>query len=216
MKAQIRRKITLLTVLVCCPFVAATGSVFAVQTDNSNERPAVPVADPDIEAVLKPVIEKQEFLPGIVAAIVREGKPIRIAAAGVRKSDSSPALKINDKMHLGSCTKAMTATTIGRLMDQEKISLDWTIGEALPDVSEKIHEDYRKVTLRQLLQHRSGMPANARWWLQTGDDLSERRRLIAIASLQEKPAHPPGENFQYSNLGYVVAGLMAAQAAEMT
>ncbi len=111
----------------------------------------------------------------------------------------------------------MTATAIGRLMDQKKISLEWTIGESLPDLREKIHEDYANVTLRQLLQHRSGMPANAKsWWLQAGDDLSQRRQLIAIASLQEKPEHPPGENFAYSNLGYVVAGLMAAKAADMT
>lgn len=216
MKAQISSKITLITVVIFCPFFAAAGAVLAVQSDNSNAKADESVVDPEIEAVLKPVIENEELIPGIVAAIVHEGKPIRIAAAGVRKLNSAPALDINDKMHLGSCTKAMTATVIGRLMDQEKISLDWTIGEALPEFIKKVHEDYADVTLRQLLQHRSGLPSNAKWWMSAGENLSERRQLIAIASLQNKPDHPPGSNYQYSNLGYVVAGLMAAQAGDST
>ncbi len=91
---------------------------------------------------------------------------------------------------------------------------DQTIADTLPDFAKAIHEDYAPVTLYQLLAHRSGMPANGDWWATAGssaDDITQRRTQIAIKACGNKPAHAPGTNFEYSNLGYVVAALMAAK-----
>jgi CubicO group peptidase (beta-lactamase class C family) len=61
-----------------------------------------------------------------------------------------------------------------------------------------------------LLQHRAGIPANARdWWLTRGSNLSEFRREILIDSLSSLSLEPPGKVKLYSNLGYLAAGLIA-------
>ncbi|MEM7454293.1 MAG: serine hydrolase domain-containing protein [Planctomycetota bacterium] len=147
-------------------------------------------------------------IPGMVAAIRVHDQPVRIAAMGVRKVDDEAPITLHDQMHLGSCTKAMTAALVGRLIDQEKLTMEMTIGELLPEIASEIHEDYSAVTLRQLLEHQSGLPDTMMWWLQEGDTITETRRLIVIKALADKPEHEPGTNFEYANLNYAVVGLM--------
>ena len=92
------------------------------------------------------------------------------------------------------------------------LSWDSTIKQVLPELSKKIHTDYHDVTLSQLAMHYGGLPANARnWWLNGGDDITQRRELIAADSLATAPKHKPGTKYLYSNLGYMIAGLMAAR-----
>jgi CubicO group peptidase (beta-lactamase class C family) len=169
-------------------------------------------SDDEIHRYLLTRVEKHE-LPGIVAGIAQPNQ-LRIGAAGFRKIGDRTQIGIHDTMHLGSCTKAITATMIGRLVDQKMMNWDQTIAETLPDFSKSIHEDYAKVTLYQLLAHRSGMPVNGDWWAVASsgaDDLTQRRTQIAIGACSKKPAHAPGTKFEYSNLGYVVAALMATK-----
>ena len=61
-------------------------------------------------------------------------------------------------MHLGSLTKAITATVIGALAEQERMTLDTTIGQAFPELSAKMQPAYRDVSVRQLLTHSGGIP----------------------------------------------------------
>ncbi|MEE2826393.1 MAG: serine hydrolase domain-containing protein [Planctomycetota bacterium] len=166
-----------------------------------------------IDAILSEALDRSD-IPGVVAAIVRSGEPLRVGCAGIRKYQEKQAITVNDKMHLGSCTKAMTATVIGRLVDRG--SLDWasTLRECLPDLAVEVHPDYREVTIEQLLMHRGGMPAQAvNWWNPNGETVAEKRRSIAIESLSAPPEKPPGTGYIYSNLGYLVAGMMAAGQA---
>ncbi|MCH2181163.1 MAG: beta-lactamase family protein [Mariniblastus sp.] len=172
------------------------------------------VRNPEIDAILVEALTRSD-IPGIVAAIARPGQPLQVGCAGLRHCRESRAITIDDKMHLGSCTKAMTATLIGRLVDQGRLDWDVTLAECLPELALEVHPDYRQVTLQQLLMHRGGMPAQAvNWWNSEGDTVTEKRRSIAIESLASPPEKAPGTAYQYSNLGYMVAGLMAARQAE--
>jgi CubicO group peptidase (beta-lactamase class C family) len=171
--------------------------------------------DDQIRKIIEQAVEGQP-IPGAIAAMQIADGPLRIAAVGVRKSGSDEKMTINDQIHLGSCTKAITATMIARLVEQKKLDWDLTIERGLPDVSKQIHADYRQATLRQLLQHRAGVPANApNWWLdagpESGKELMALRKKIAVASLQQAPSKKPGEAYEYSNLGYMLAGMMAEQ-----
>lgn len=174
------------------------------------------VVDEAITAALEQWLESADT-PGVAAAIVHRDGPTRVAAAGLRKSGSEVRFQPSDKVHIGSCTKAMTAALIGMLVQDGLLDWNSTIADVLPELASQIHPDYGSVTLEQLLCHRSGMPANAKnWWLQKGATVSETRTAIAIDSLQTGPASPPGEKFNYSNLGYMVAGLMAEARTEQT
>ena len=149
-------------------------------------------------------------MPGVVVAVARAGQPVQMGCAGLRNFKEVEPITIDDKMHLGSCTKAMTATMIGRLVDQGELQWTSTVAQCLPDLVAKIHSDYHPVTLEQLLMHRGGIPAQAKnWWHPEGDSVTEKRRNILITSLAGKPDISPGTQYHYSNLGYMMAGLMA-------
>src|SRR5689334_6236325 len=74
-------------------------------------------ADPpteDLAAVLEPIRQKYE-LPGLVAAVVRGGDVVAAGAVGVREMGKDDKVELDDRFHIGSCTKTMTAMLIARL-----------------------------------------------------------------------------------------------------
>lgn len=156
-------------------------------------------------------------LPSMFAGYQTLGNPLVASSGGTRKSKSGVKVSLDDKIHLGSCTKAMTATMIGRLIERGKLkhgTLRWdiTIEEALPELVKDLDPVYANVTLRQLLMHRGGCPTFTNWvGVSQKSTLTETRRSLVRMGLKKKHDIAPGE-FQYSNLGYVVAGLMAARA----
>src|SRR5690606_31912781 len=101
---------------------------------------------------------REHKLVGLAAMVMTGGEVIESAADGERKSGSDVAVTIEDQWHLGSITKSITATMIARLIEAGKMKWDDTVGEILSEAS--IHEEWKAVTLRQLLTHTSGAPAN--------------------------------------------------------
>jgi CubicO group peptidase (beta-lactamase class C family) len=151
-------------------------------------------------------------LPGMIGAIVRGEELAAIGASGIRKIGSPEPIRPDDLVHLGSCTKAMTATMIGTLVDEQKLGWRTTLGEIFPDQASAIHPEYRRVTLSHLLSHRAGLPHDAPWWnLGRGQPVTQQRRTVLTRMLQGPPKDPPGTKYDYSNVGYVLAGLMAEQ-----
>ena len=172
-------------------------------------------SDPKTNELLETVLKKHKLPGGIVSACIKDGKIVTIGAVGVRKIGTDAKITINDKMHLGSCTKAMTSTVAAILVKEKKIRWDSTIEEVLPELKGKVHDDFMPVTLRQLLDHRSGVVRD-----QIGlsafhsREIRKQRIDAAIRSMQEKPKHAPGTKTAYSNLGYFVAGSMLEKVAD--
>src|SRR5690606_19556104 len=100
-------------------------------------------------------IRADKKLPALAAAVWRDGALVESAAVGLRKVDD-PASKVTtgDLWHLGSNTKAMTATLIGIYVDRG--TLKWTDTIATLFGGWKIDPGYAKVTLDQLIQHAGG------------------------------------------------------------
>ncbi len=171
-------------------------------------------ADPKVCGDLE-VIRQRHHLPGLVAAVLEKGELTHIGVAGVRKLGDSQPMTINDQMHLGSCTKAMTATLLAMYVESGQLDWETTIEDALPQLRNILHEDYRSVTIRQLLTHRSGLPANSDLMHRVDRTANEtQQRLELFGELMRRaPAYPPGSEFRYSNLGYMLAGLVAETIA---
>lgn len=149
-----------------------------------------------------------ENIPGMIAAIMDENGIMVIEAAGVRKVGSSASLTVDDLIHLGSCTKAMTSTLIATLVASGDITWETTLTEVFPELTSMIHEDYHDVTIHQLVTHRAGVPANARdWWSFQNLELKERRIAMMKDNLATPSQIAPG-SYNYSNLGYMMAGSM--------
>ena len=159
-------------------------------------------------------IREGSGLPGLTGAIARLGKPTRVGAVGERKNGSPEAFLATDLVHLGSDTKAMTATMIATLVEEGKLSWASTLGEVFPGVA--MHAEARPITLDQLLTHRAGMPANVDWHsLGAKRSTTEQRRELLRRVTKTAPESPPGTKFLYSNVGYALAGLMAETVARL-
>jgi CubicO group peptidase (beta-lactamase class C family) len=115
-------------------------------------------------------------------------------------------MTVGDKVHLGSNTKAMTATVIALLVEEGKLSWRSTLGDLFPDSKSEFHADFPAVTLEQLLTHRAGLPSNFPYRREIGGSLAAEREAVLKQVLAQPPLHPPGTKFLYSNVGYIVAG----------
>ncbi|MBV8206063.1 MAG: beta-lactamase family protein [Acidobacteria bacterium] len=173
-----------------------------------------PASSSSLQGLLAPIREKYR-LPALGGAIVLEGGGVDVAVTGVRKAGADVNATDEDDWHLGSDTKAMTATVIARLVERGKLSWESTIGETLPAESAGSPEPFRRITLLQLLSHQAGLPANLDWneISSRGGSLQEQRRRAVQQAGQAKLLSTPGTQFSYSNLGYVIAGAMAEHAA---
>jgi CubicO group peptidase (beta-lactamase class C family) len=149
--------------------------------------------------------------PGMIAAIISSEGVIAIGSAGVRKAGTSMAMTDKDLVHLGSCTKAMTATMLATLVAEGKMSWNMKLTEAIPELKNNIHPDLQNTTLWQLLTHRAGIPNDpVDWYAYADKDIKERRFALLKDNIKLVPAYTDGE-FHYSNYGYVVAAGMAEQ-----
>jgi len=177
--------------------------------DTTEARPTIQ-ADPRMNQVLAPVRD-EHHLPGLIGAILTGHKLAAIGGVGIRKIGSPELIRVTDQVHLGSCTKAMTATMIGMVVEDGQLGWGSTIREVFPDVADQLHPQFQGVTLSQLLTHRAGLPHDAPWWRLPGRTTTQKRRALLTMMLKDAPSDRPGSTYTYSNVGYVLAGLMAEQ-----
>src|SRR5262245_13058490 len=87
----------------------------------------------DVTAVLAPIRAKHD-LPAMAGAIVAAGEVAAIGVDGVRERGKPEKATTGDLWHLGSCTKAMTATLCAELVEDKKLSWTTTVGDVFGDV----------------------------------------------------------------------------------
>jgi CubicO group peptidase (beta-lactamase class C family) len=151
-------------------------------------------------------------VPGLVAAAVYNGKIIAAGATGVRKYGDPAAVTVDDRFHLGSCTKSMTGTLAAMLVADGKIKWQTTLGEVFPEMA--MHPDFRNATLLQFASNSAGVPHEVPHaiWQKAGNDCDkpegEARLEFIRALLTSPPAYPPGTQNIYSNGGFTIAGAM--------
>jgi D-alanyl-D-alanine carboxypeptidase len=156
-------------------------------------------------------IRAKHGLPALAAASIRGLSIAESAAVGVRKIGGAEKVTIDDRWHIGSCTKSMTATLAAMLVERGQLQWTTTVGEIFPEMSGTADPLWSGVTLEQLLQHRGGAPAEAppNLWriagMQQGTPTEQRLEFVK-GLLLRRPMTRPG--FAYSNQGYAIAGAM--------
>ena len=165
----------------------------------------------DLSQFLLPAIELGTA-PGMIAAIIDEEGVRAIGAAGLRRQGSTETITVDDLVHIGSDTKAMTSTMLATLVEDGTFVDGWdtTIADIFPELVGSIHRDYHSVTLSQLVRMRGGIARNAAdWWAHSSNpDIVGSRYDILKDNLASPPAGAVGDDL-YSNLSYMVAGAMA-------
>lgn len=173
------------------------------------------VTGPSDDATLAATVEAaraRHHLPAIAVASFSEDK-MEAAVRGIRRVGEAASAVDGDRFHIGSNGKAMVATALGRLVEMGTLSWTLTLSQAFPELASTIQPAYRDVTLEQLLQHRSGLPAFAS--LEDfatvpafpGDGPAQRE-AFASWILVQPPAVTRGD-FLYSNAGYAIAAAIA-------
>jgi CubicO group peptidase (beta-lactamase class C family) len=110
------------------------------------------------------------------------------------------------RFNLGSITKTFTAIAIAQLVERGRLALDDILGKWLPDYPDR--DAARRITIRQLLSHRSGVAPFMR------ADFGDVPVAAMAATVGLEPlAFPPGEKQMYSNGGYVVLGRLIERAS---
>jgi CubicO group peptidase (beta-lactamase class C family) len=160
-------------------------------------------------------LRKQKQLVGLAAIVTVDGQVVASASDGERETGSGVSIELGDRWHLGSITKSITATMIARLVESGRMKWTDTIGERFAGAS--IHEDWKAVTLQQLLTHTSGAPVNFSLGVKLkqpalGPECTKERRKAVLDVIAEKPAQLVGQKYAYSNVGYTIAGAMAESA----
>jgi len=169
----------------------------------------------DWRAGLASKLRKRKTLVGLAAMVMVDGQVVAAAADGQRKRGSGVRVGLGDRWHLGSITKSITATMIARLIESGQMQWSDTIGERFPDAS--IDDDWKPVTLRQLLTHTAGAPQNFTLRVRRirpalGPECTKERRKAVMDVMARKPVRRPGKKYAYSNVGYTIAGAMAEAA----
>ncbi|GEM_PF-2945754 len=172
----------------------------------------------DLSAALEKLRE-QFHAPALAAAAVRDGRIVAIGSVGVRDLKSNTPVALEDRTLIGSCGKAATRLLIGRLVDKGRLRWDSTLAELLPDV--KMRDEYKSVTLGDIIGHRGGIqpytmltPQKTPIVFEPADSPREGRAAFIAHLLFEAPAAPPKTRFVYSNAGYGLLGHIAERVLD--
>jgi D-alanyl-D-alanine carboxypeptidase len=167
----------------------------------------------------------QAGAPGMVAEI-RDRHGTWFGSAGVADTTTGRPRRPGERFRIGSASKAFTATVVLQLVAEHRLSLDDTVDRWLPGLVRGNGYDGRRITIRQLLNHTSGMfnygsddafTANGK-----GDAFFAHRfdryapvELVEVG-LRNPPYFAPGGGFGYSNTDYILAGMIVEKATGRT
>jgi len=181
---------------------------------------AAPVgAGDDLQAALEARVAQLRAdtgLTAVAAAVAVDGRLAATAAAGERRRGGQIPVTVDDRWHVGSVTKSMTATLLAALEEDGLLTADDPLPALLPDV--EMADGWRACTLHHLLTHTAGARANLPFRYfdvrpDTVAELAAERRSVVAAMLADEPESPCGERYAYSNVGYTVAGHVAETVA---
>ncbi|MEU9336450.1 serine hydrolase domain-containing protein [Streptomyces sp. NPDC048290] len=182
-------------------------------------RPRTPGTHQATQAALDAIVAAGT--PGALARATN-GRAHWSGTAGVADLRTGQPRRATDRFRVGSLTKTFTATLLLQLEAEGRLSLDDSVEKWLPGVIRGRGHDGRKVSLRQLLNHTSGIFSYnrdpgflARF---TGEPFLEHRydgatpqELVRIG-LSHPPEFPPGTGWSYSDTNYILAGLVVERA----
>lgn len=147
--------------------------------------------------------------PGILAK-TSQGRKTWGYAAGVADLRTKKPMKTDFRFRIGSVTKTFTATVILQLAGENRLNLDDSIEKWLPDVIQGNGYDAKQITIRQMLNHTSGIAEYSR---SKEADFKNTKRLYTAEELVKigisaPPDFAPGKGWSYSNTGYVLLGML--------
>ena len=160
--------------------------------------------------------------PAVLATVTDAQGHATGVAVGVGDISTGAPAPVNGQVRIGSNTKTFVAVVIMQLVEESKVQLDEPIETYLPGLIKGDGIDGSKITVRQLLQHTSGLPEYADLVAGEGVDFVAIRndymspRDLLDAALARPAQFEPGAKFTYTNTNYLVAGLLVEKVTKRT
>jgi len=155
---------------------------------------------------------RTQGIPGLTAAVVRDGEVVYRGAFGVRQIGKDEPLTPEHVFHFASVSKPFVATAIMQLVEQGRLGLDDPVIQHLP-YFRLADERFRDITIRQMLNHTSGMPdvLDYEWDNPQTDEGAAERYVRQMAS--EQLLWAPGDGWRYSNMAFDALGDVIAKVS---
>ena len=163
---------------------------------------------PALELLIPEAMDEWK-IPGLAIAVVQNGEVALVKAYGLRDVEAGLKVTTDTQFLIGSTTKSFTATGLALLVDERRIDWKKPVREYIPEF--RLHDAVAtdRITVRDLLCHHSGLPRHD--WIWVPGDLSPAQMLAAMRYLE--PSDDIRSVFQYCNLGYLVASMVAERVS---
>jgi uncharacterized protein YbbC (DUF1343 family)/CubicO group peptidase (beta-lactamase class C family) len=187
--------------------VVISVSVFSLPASAATK----PAASPGRLAVIDPIIKdaiRTGQIPGAVAVVWHNGQVVYRKAFGFRALEPRRELMTVDTIFdLASLTKVIATTTaVMQLVETGAIRLNDPVSRYIPEFAQNGKDD---ITVRILLTHYSGLEPD----LDLGHPWQGRDAAFAMA-FAEKPVNPPGANFLYSDINFIILGALVERVSK--
>jgi CubicO group peptidase (beta-lactamase class C family) len=204
------RKVPMMCSAVRCAWAAIVllliADVVAPAAEVTAER--VKAALPKLEQLAEETLKKTG-VPGLAIAVVYKDEAVYLNGFGVRKAGEEGSVDADTVFQLASVSKPITSTVIAALVGEGVVGWDDRVIDRDPGFRLRDPWVTRNLTLRDLLCHRSGLPAQAGDLL---EDLGYDRAEVLRRLRFEKPASSFRSKYAYTNFGYTEAAVAAARA----
>ena len=159
---------------------------------------------PELERLIPSLMEEWK-VPGLAAAVVQNDETVFVKSYGLRDVEAGLKVTEDTQFQLMSVSKTFAATGLAVLMDEGRLDWKKPVREYIPEF--RLHDAVAsdRVTVRDLLCHHSGLPRHD--WIWLPGDLSTAQMLAAMRYLDA--SDDIRTSFQYANLGYLVASMVA-------
>lgn len=205
-----RRTATAVSLALLAGSLAALAPAQAGAT--AGPRPAPPPASlqRDADAL------RDAGVTGVSARLRAPDGATHVVRSGVGDLRTGRPVPRDGYVRIGSTTKAYVATVLLQLVGEGRVSLDDTVDRWLPGVVDGRGNDGRKISLRQLLKHTSGLSdyiadvvpdPTARGYYENRSTTYTSEERVAFA-MSHPPSFEPGARWEYSNVNYVLAGMV--------
>lgn len=157
-------------------------------------------------------IMKDWKVPGLAIAVVQDGKVVLLKGYGYRDVEKNLPVTARTLFGIGSISKSFTVTSMGMLVDEGKLDWDKPVRNYLPAFKLYDPVSSERVTPRDLITHRTGLPRHDAVWYS-----SDFSRADLVRRLQYlEPSKQLRYTYQYNNLMFMTAGYMVGQITGAT
>ncbi len=154
-------------------------------------------------------IRNEWNVPGVAIAVIKDDEVILSEGFGLRNVKEGLPVTPDTLFPIGSSTKAFTAMVVAQLVDQGKLDWDTPVRDYLPEFKMADSFASERITLRDMLCHRSGLPRHDLMWYNA--DFSREEIIARVRHLELSKEFRT--TWQYQNIMYLTAGYIAGKRA---